>query len=151
MIFFASDCAGAMLAAKRAVKPPIHAMTIVTLPASMIGKARATRYTPAATIVAAWIIALTGVGPSIASGNQTCNGNWALLPTAAMNSSMPIPKAAPPSAVANSPLCPCAMIVGISSVPSLEYNQNNPAMNAKSPMRTVKNAFFCACCALFFL
>ena len=32
---------------------------------------RATMYTPAVTIVAAWIKALTGVGPSIASGSQT--------------------------------------------------------------------------------
>lgn len=32
---------------------------------------RAIRYTPAVTIVAAWIRAETGVGPSIASGNQT--------------------------------------------------------------------------------
>ena len=35
---------------------------------------------PAVTIVAAWIRAETGVGPSIASGSQTCSGNWALLP-----------------------------------------------------------------------
>ena len=34
------------------------------------------------TIVAAWIRADTGVGPSIASGSQTWSGNWALLPTA---------------------------------------------------------------------
>ena len=32
---------------------------------------RATMYTPAVTIVAAWISADTGVGPSIASGSQT--------------------------------------------------------------------------------
>ena len=32
---------------------------------------RAIMYTPAVTIVAAWISALTGVGPSIASGSQT--------------------------------------------------------------------------------
>ena len=31
---------------------------------------RATMYTPAVTIVAAWISADTGVGPSIASGSQ---------------------------------------------------------------------------------
>ncbi len=36
--------------------------------------------TPAVTIVAAWIRALTGVGPSIASGNQICSGNMADLP-----------------------------------------------------------------------
>ena len=31
-------------------------------------------------MVAAWINAETGVGPSIASGNQICNGNMADLP-----------------------------------------------------------------------
>ena len=35
------------------------------------GKNRPTRYTPAATIVAAWIKAETGVGPAIASGSHT--------------------------------------------------------------------------------
>ena len=34
------------------------------------------------TIVAAWMRADTGVGPSIASGSQTWSGNWALLPIA---------------------------------------------------------------------
>ncbi len=43
---------------------------------------RATRKTPAATIVAAWIIAETGVGPAIASGSQTWSGNCADLPAA---------------------------------------------------------------------
>ena len=36
-------------------------------------------------MVAAWINAETGVGPSIASGNQMCNGNIALLPAPPMN------------------------------------------------------------------
>ena len=44
------------------------------------GNIRATTYTPAATMVAAWISAEIGVGPAIASGNQVCSGNWALLP-----------------------------------------------------------------------
>ena len=39
------------------------------------------------TIVAAWIRAETGVGPSIASGSQTWSGNWALLPMAPANTS----------------------------------------------------------------
>ncbi len=47
------------------------------------GSARTTRYTPAATIVAAWSSAETGVGPSIASGSQTWSGNWADLPITA--------------------------------------------------------------------
>ena len=37
--------------------------------------------TPAVTIVAAWIRAETGVGPSIASGNQVWSPNCADLPT----------------------------------------------------------------------
>ena len=35
---------------------------------------------PAATIVAAWISAEAGVGPSMASGSQSWNGSWADLP-----------------------------------------------------------------------
>jgi len=42
-------------------------------------------YTPAVTMVAAWINAETGVGPAIASGNQTNKGICALLPTAPIN------------------------------------------------------------------
>ena len=48
-------------------------------------KTRHNMKTPAATIVAAWINAETGVGPSIASGNQTCNGTCADLPMAPTN------------------------------------------------------------------
>ncbi len=39
-------------------------------------------------MVAAWISAETGVGPSIASGSQVCSGTWADLPMAPMNSRM---------------------------------------------------------------
>ena len=42
----------------------------------------ATKKTPAATIVAACIKALTGVGPSIASGSHMWKGICALLPIA---------------------------------------------------------------------
>ena len=40
-------------------------------------------------MVAAWMSALTGVGPAIASGSQTCSGNCADLPTAPKNRPMP--------------------------------------------------------------
>ena len=36
-------------------------------------------------MVAACISAETGVGPSMASGNQVCNPNWADFPTAPIN------------------------------------------------------------------
>lgn len=43
---------------------------------------RAIRYTPAVTMVAAWISAETGVGPAMASGSQVCSGTWADFPRA---------------------------------------------------------------------
>ena len=67
-----SHCLRPIVAAKIAVAAP----TITTVrPATGASEnselLRATRYTPAVTIVAAWISADTGVGPAIASGNQT--------------------------------------------------------------------------------
>src|SRR5512137_3024209 len=46
------------------------------------GLIRATMKMPAVTIVAAWISAEIGVGPSIESGSHTWSGTWALLPIA---------------------------------------------------------------------
>src|SRR5471032_1118698 len=54
------------------------------------GDMRATMKMPAVTIVAAWISAEIGVGPSIESGSQTCSGNCALLPIAPMNRQMQV-------------------------------------------------------------
>jgi hypothetical protein len=50
------------------------------------GDMRATMKIPAVTMVAAWISAEIGVGPSIESGSQTCSGTCADLPIAPMNS-----------------------------------------------------------------
>ena len=47
-------------------------------------------------MAAAWMTALTGVGPSMASGSQTWKGNWADLPTVPvkiMRAMMPNPTA----------------------------------------------------------
>src|SRR5512134_3250629 len=68
-----------MVAANSAVLAP----TTVTTPSTVgesSGYIRPSRNTPAATIVAAWIMADTGVGPAIASGSQMCSGNCADLP-----------------------------------------------------------------------
>ena len=48
-------------------------------------------------MVAAWINALTGVGPSIASGNQTWSGNCPDLPTAPQKISSAMKVALAPS------------------------------------------------------
>jgi hypothetical protein len=54
------------------------------------GDMRATMKMPAVTIVAAWISAEIGVGPSIESGSHTCSGNCADLPIAPMNRQMQV-------------------------------------------------------------
>ena len=54
------------------------------------GDMRATMKMPAVTMVAAWISAEMGVGPSIESGSHTCKGTCADLPIAPMNRQMQI-------------------------------------------------------------
>ena len=63
-------------------------------------------YTPAVTMVAAWIRAETGVGPSMASGSQTYSGTCADLPVAPKNISSAIALSTPKPAVSagNCPL-----------------------------------------------
>jgi len=57
---------------------------------SINGDERINKYTPAVTIVAACISALTGVGPSIAIGNHTCRPTCELLAIAPINKHIPI-------------------------------------------------------------
>ncbi len=81
-----SYCATPIVAANRAVSPPTSAITpIVNGDIENKKFSRATMYTPAVTIVAAWISALTGVGPAIASGSHTYSGICADFPVAPMN------------------------------------------------------------------
>src|SRR3569833_3762960 len=76
------------VAAKNAVMAPTTNTTLIANgEASNIGDRRATMNTPAVTMVAAWMSALTGVGPSMASGSQVWSRNCADLPMAPMNSS----------------------------------------------------------------
>ena len=81
-----SLCTHATTAAYSAVIAPTHVISSNTSGTDKYtGNRRATKYTPATTIVAAWIKADTGVGPSIASGNQMCNGNIADFPAPPIN------------------------------------------------------------------
>src|SRR5471032_2382906 len=79
----------AMRAMKKQVIAPI---TITKVRAasdiSKRGDMRDTMKIPAVTMVAAWIRAEIGVGPSMESGSQTCSGNCALLPIAPMKRQM---------------------------------------------------------------
>ena len=72
-----SVTATATVAANSSVAVPITAlMSAASGASSNSGYMRAIRYTPAVTIVAAWIREETGVGPSMASGSQVCSGSW---------------------------------------------------------------------------
>jgi len=86
-----SFCTIPIVAANIAVNAPIIVITFrLVASCSYNGLNLIIKYTPAVTIVAAWINADTGVGPSIASGNQVCNNNWADFPTAPINNNIPI-------------------------------------------------------------
>ena len=56
------------------VAPMISTNDSAVVDISNSGDMRDTMKMPAVTIVAAWISAEIGVGPSIESGNQTCRG-----------------------------------------------------------------------------
>ena len=96
------------------------------------------------TIVAAWIRAETGVGPSIASGSQTWSGNWALLPTAPHKISRAI--AAAPRVVE---LPTWAKTSWMLSVPELRSRSAMiPSAKPMSPTRLTMNAFLAATAAV---
>src|SRR3954452_14175163 len=80
MIRLRSVATTATVAANTSVAVPMIALTSAAVGASSKrGWVRAIRYTPAVTMVAAWIRAETGVGPSMASGSQVWRGSWADL------------------------------------------------------------------------
>src|SRR6266702_4482157 len=86
-----SYCTIAIKAMKKAVIPPIKSTSASAVSeSSKSGDIRATMKMPAVTMVAAWISAEMGVGPSIESGSHTCKGTCADLPMAPMNRQMQV-------------------------------------------------------------
>ena len=83
-----SLCTIPMVAANTAVIMPMMATTRSAVGVKK-GYMRPTMKTPAATMVAAWIRAETGVGPAMASGSHTWSGNWADLEIAPQKTRMP--------------------------------------------------------------
>src|SRR4051812_12084486 len=95
-------------------------------------------------MVAAWINADTGVGPSIASGNHTCRGNWADFATA--------PQKINKATIARKP----GLVVSVDTFagkslntiePVAAHNIRMPSIKPKSPTRLVRNAFLAAAAA----
>jgi len=102
-------------------------------------------YTPAATIVAAWMSALTGVGPSIASGSHTCSGAWADFPIAPQkirNPAKPVMAAVPVASL----LSMASKLIESIAAQTIRM----PSRNPKSPTRLVRKAFLAASAALGF-
>ncbi|MNT47030.1 hypothetical protein D3C72_1837100 [compost metagenome] len=84
-----SYCPKAKYAAVVAVMVPMIAIVKRTVSLNK-GNKVLIKNTPAATMVAACIKDETDVGPSIASGNQTCNGNWADFAIAPKKNARPV-------------------------------------------------------------
>gem|GEM_PF-1942304 len=86
-----SFCTMPIRPVKNAVVAPMNSTKFSAVcDSSNSGDMRVTMKMPAVTMVAAWIRAEIGVGPSIESGSQTCSGTWADLPIAPMNRQMQI-------------------------------------------------------------
>ena len=97
-------------------------------------------YTPAVTMVAAWMRAETGVGPAMASGSQTWSGICALLPAApSMSSRVMAVIATPPAAKWSSAPAKIGMK---SSVPKALKRRNMASRKPTSPIRLTMKAFF---------
>ena len=121
-------------------------LTVVSTQASAWTKTsniRPIRYTPAATIVAAWIRAETGVGPAIASGSHTCSGNCADLPTVPPNSRSAAIDTNSGETTPRPMISPISwMFVVVKPVTAI--NAMMPNMNGTSPIRVVMNALIAA-------
>ena len=145
-----SFCTRPIVAAKNAVVAPKNITTACAFGASSnSGDSRATMNTPAVTMVAAWISAETGVGPSIASGNQVCSRNWADLPIAPMNSSRQVSVSAsacqPKKSMVlpDSPGAPAKMVSKSVDLSSMKMAKM-PSAKPKSPTRLTTKALIAA-------
>jgi hypothetical protein len=103
-------------------------------------------------MVAAWMSAETGVGPSMASGSQVCSGTCADLPMAPMNRSRQTTVSASPWNQRKSRVLPCMAdaLAKMVSKDTESNSQNTPKMPSakpKSPMRLTMKALMAAALA----
>src|SRR5690242_4014494 len=93
-------------------------------------------------MVAAWMRAETGVGPSIASGSQACSGNWPDLPHAPSNNSRHMARVVPLDSLSTPAKTPEKL-----TVPRVANIRKIAITNAASPTRFIRNAFLPAVAA----
>ena len=148
-----SFCTRPTVAAKIAVVAPMKMTKACAVGASSnSGDSRATMNTPAVTMVAAWISAETGVGPSMASGSQVCSRNCADLPIAPMNSSRQITVSASTLKPRKWKFLPTrsgawAKMVSKSTEPVRQKTAKMPSAKPKSPTRLTMKALIAAALA----
>src|SRR3954447_14353679 len=141
------------VAANRAVAAPTTVTTAVAVALVWnIGDSRQTMNTPAVTMVAAWISAETGVGPSIASGSQVWRPSWADLPQAPMKRRMQsrvIVSTRPPRKPIVEPAIDgaAARMAGMETVPKTRKVPKMPRLKPKSPIRLTMKALSAAALA----
>ncbi len=116
---------------------------------SKSGERRATITTPAVTMVAAWMRAETGVGPSIASGSHVWSRNCADLPIAPMKSSRQASVTASTSRPMKWNFCPTssgalAKMASKATEPVSTKTRKMPSAKPKSPTRLTMKAFIAA-------
>ena len=94
-------------------------------------------------MVAAWISAETGVGPSMASGSQTYSGNCADLPVAPMNSSSAIDAQHAEAGVSGVETAAAQSRIHVGEAHRAEHaeHQQHAEDEAASPTRLTMNAF----------
>ena len=92
-------------------------------------------------MVAAWIRAETGVGPAMASGSQTCSGNWADFPIAPPKSRSAPTGRRPRGEAALDGL---RVMPACLSRPGGEGQHEDPEQNGTSPVFVVMNALIAA-------
>ena len=142
--FLMSSLAQPMIAPKSRVTAPTITTAVWAVGARLnTGPDRTMRYTPAVTMVAAWMSAETGVGPSMASPSQDCRGTCALLAQAPRSSSRPRALRVPSlifGAAANT--------VSKSTDPTTANITISAIARPTSPTRLTTNAFLAAAAAL---
>ncbi len=132
------------------VSTPITAPTSWAAGArSNSGCMRAIRYTPAVTMVAAWISALTGVGPSMASGSHVWSGIWADFANApTSNSTQPATRSPLLVPAPNAPWRAAAKLPRKSSVWVCLKMKNVPRTRPTSPTTLMTKALIPAAVAV---
>ena len=143
----------------KASTPARTIVTEVAIPSSQrAGSLTATRSNswprttvPAATIVAAWMRAEAGVGPSMASGSQSWKGTWADLPRMPMmrrerSTARRVPSGAvhTPPAGQSPTACHAVMTLRMAVLPAPAARPRTPRTKPMSANRVTRKALWAA-------